>query len=717
MMCTYSNVKPHKLPMLTTLESPLPTAALSAQEATLPCDRKYIKKKAVRRKVAARRTLFSILLFTLAFTQVRAIAADLAGTVQGAGLPIAGSTVMLYAAATGAPTQVAQGKTDDSGAFKLDVDQTPADSVLYLVAKGGTPKAAADKGPNDAIALMAVLGAELPKTVTVNELTTVASAFTAARFINGEAISGNPLGLRIAAGNVPNLVDPQTGGWGKVILDPLNSTQTTTLANLNTLGSLISAFFTVANDDWRDRFLKAATLTGGATPKNTLEAMAGIARAPWASPKELYALFDEAYPQPADGSRRKAPFVPYLAYVPDDFVLMLCFAGGGYYAGGKLCFDADGNLWSGQNWMPGSQSGVIKSIGGGTVKFSPNGTALSPAITGFTGMGVDGIGWGTGVTLDKVWVSSFNGKIGVMDFNGKPIGQESDFPFKEKLLGLMGVGVAANGDVWIADGSGNQLLYFPGGRVQNGRIVKVEGLKSPFGIAIDAQNRVWVSNSQADTVLRFPADDPSKVESFRCGISVRGVALDSKGNLWVTSNMSPDFPQPKIPAGVSIMEQFKILTAHMMQTLLANPKMTTGIVNMIRPDGTQPAPEGFTGGGVVDVPWGVSIDGNDDVWVATTFGRCVVLLAGDDTKGHPAGTKPGDVIHVFRSGSIQILTDVVIDPAGNAWVANNWNNLDAVASPDPIRSTSTWGGGSGFNVIYGVAAPVKTPLMGQVRQP
>jgi hypothetical protein len=704
--------------MQTSLETPPPpTAVLCAQEAVIAGGTKYMKKNALRRRVAARCTLFSILLFTLAFAQVRAMGVELAGNVQGAGLPISSSTVTLYAAGTGTPMKLAEGKTDDNGAFKLGVDQTPPDSVLYLVANGGTPKAAADKGPNDAIALLAVLGTELPKTVTVNELTTVASAFTAVRFINQDAISGNPLGLQIAARNVPNLVDPQTGGWGKAILDPINSTQTTTLANLNTLGSLISAFFTVANDDWRSRFLQAATSTGGATPKNTLEAMAGIARTPWANPKELYALFDEAYPQPADGSRRKAPFVPYLAYVPDDFVLMLCFAGGGYYAGGKLCFDAEGNLWSGQNWMPGSQSGVIKSIGGGTVKFSPNGTALSPAITGFTGMGVDGIGWGTGVTLDRVWVSSFNGKIGVMDFNGKPIAEESDFPFKEKLLGLMGIGVAANGDVWIADGSDNQLLYFPGGRVQDGRIVKVEGLKSPFGIAIDNQNRVWVSNSQADTVLRFPADDPSKVESFRCGISVRGIALDSKGNLWVTSNMSPDFPQPKIPAGASIMEQFKILSAHMIKTLSANPKMTTGIVNMIRPDGTQLEPEGFTGGGAVDVPWGVSIDGNDDVWVATTLGRCVMLMAGEDTKGHPAGTKPGDVIHVFRSGSIQILTDVVIDPAGNAWVANNWNNLDVVASPDPIRSTSTWGGGSGFNVIYGVAAPVKTPLMGQVRQP
>jgi hypothetical protein len=158
--------------------------------------------------------------------------------------------------------------------------------VLYIVAKGGTPKAAASKGANDAITLLAVLGLTPPKSVTVNELTRVASAFTAARFINGESISGNPLGLRIAAGNVPNLVDPATGGWGKVPLDPINSTQTTTLASLNTLGSLVAAFATVADDAWRDRFLKAATPTGAATPKNTLEAMAGIAREPWAAPRE-----------------------------------------------------------------------------------------------------------------------------------------------------------------------------------------------------------------------------------------------------------------------------------------------------------------------------------------------------------------------------------------------------------------------------------------------
>ena len=189
--------------------------------------------------------------------------------------------------------------------------------------------------------------------------------------------------------------------------------------------------------------------------------------------------------------RRSAPFVPYLVYAPDDFALSLCFSGGGDYANGRFMFDADGNLWSGQNWMPGSQSGVNKSIGGGVIKFTPNGTPLSPPITGFTGMGIDGVGWGTAVTKDSVWITSFNGKILVMDFDGKPVATESDFPFKEKFLGLMGIGVSASGDVWIADGSDNQLLFFPGGSIKDGRIVKVAGLKSPFDIVIDdAESRL-----------------------------------------------------------------------------------------------------------------------------------------------------------------------------------------------------------------------------------
>ena len=398
------------------------------------------------------------------------------GQVQIGGGAVAGSTVSLWAASADAPARLAQVQADADGRFAISVDATLSGaSSLYLVASGGAPAVNKAGGDNKGLDLLAVLGEDPPPKVVVNELMTVASAFTNARFIKSETISGNPLGLKIAAGNVPNLVDFVTGGWGKVILDPLNSTQNTTLASLDMLGSLITAFATVANDDWRARFLKAATPSDGAPPKTTIEAMADIARESWADPKALYALFDEpTHSQKMARGARRLRALPVVSR--DDFALSLAFAGGGMYANGRFMFDADGNLWSGQNWMPGSQSGVLRSIGGGVLKMTTNGTPLSPPITGFTGMGIDGVGWGTAVTKDRVWITSFNGKILVMDFGGKPVATEADFPFKEQLHGLMGIGVAENGDVWIADGSDDQLLFFPHGRIKDGTIVKVAGI-------------------------------------------------------------------------------------------------------------------------------------------------------------------------------------------------------------------------------------------------
>lgn len=155
------------------------------------------------------------------------------------------------------------------------------------------------------------------------------------------------------------------------------------------------------------------------------------------------------------------------------------------------------------------------------------------------------------------------------------------------------------------------------------------------------------------------------------------------------------------------MEQFKIL-AH---AVLTYPK-PTGVASMIRPDGTQANAKGFDGGGAIDGAWGNNIDGNGDLWIGNIKNRSVVLLAGDNTAGHPAGTKAGDLLHKFTGGTIQMITDVNIDPAGNVWVANNWNSVDGVASENPVFATSTWGGGSGLTVIYGAAAPVKPPRVG-----
>ena len=135
---------------------------------------------------------------------------------------------------------------------------------------------------------MTVLGSEPPSSVVINELTTIASVWTHAQFVGGAAIEGHALGLRIAAGNVPNFVDLTTGGLGPVIQDPLNSSQTTTLATFNTLGDLLAGCETRVRADACDKLFGAATPRGGTSPTDTLAAVQNIARGSVSSSAEAF---------------------------------------------------------------------------------------------------------------------------------------------------------------------------------------------------------------------------------------------------------------------------------------------------------------------------------------------------------------------------------------------------------------------------------------------
>ena len=90
-------------------------------------------------------------------------------------------------------------------------------------------------------------------------MTTVASVWTNNEFHNGTALQGHALGLKIAAGNVPNFVDLQTGGWGTTIQDPLNSSQTPTMANFATLADVLAGCVTRVQHDACGKLLAAAT--------------------------------------------------------------------------------------------------------------------------------------------------------------------------------------------------------------------------------------------------------------------------------------------------------------------------------------------------------------------------------------------------------------------------------------------------------------------------
>jgi hypothetical protein len=169
-------------------------------------------------------------------------AVHIEGQAQAGGGPLANSTVTLWAGSGSDPRQLAQGKTSTDGSFQLNSEESiGTDVVLYLTAQGGTAAVSKGGGDNSAVALLSVLGNTPPARAVINEMTTVASVWTNAQFLNGTVLRGHPLGIKIAAGNVPSFVDLQSGGWGTTIQDSLNSSQTPTMANFATMADLLSA--------------------------------------------------------------------------------------------------------------------------------------------------------------------------------------------------------------------------------------------------------------------------------------------------------------------------------------------------------------------------------------------------------------------------------------------------------------------------------------------
>src|SRR5271170_962296 len=111
------------------------------------------------------------------------------GQVLGGGAPIVKSTVTLWAASAAAPSQLGQTMTNEDGRFEVEIKGAPGDGSLYLVATGGEPKARRS-GNNPAIALLTVVGSTRPANVVINVMTTVASVWTNAQFLDGWALKG-----------------------------------------------------------------------------------------------------------------------------------------------------------------------------------------------------------------------------------------------------------------------------------------------------------------------------------------------------------------------------------------------------------------------------------------------------------------------------------------------------------------------------------------------
>jgi hypothetical protein len=145
-----------------------------------------------------------------------------------------------------------------------------------------------------------------------------------------------------------------------------------------------------------------------------------------------------------------------------------------------------------------------------------------------------------------------------------------------------------------------------------------------------------------------------------------------------------------------------------------------GSVTVLRPDGSNALAKPIYGKGLF-CPWAAAVDGDDNVWISNFSGAKagIVELCGANPKTWPPGKKMGDAISPpgdYVGGGLQMQIDLDIDPAGNVWVSNNWQDINS-ALGKTAEPLSTLGAGQGVVCFYGLAKPVRTPLIGLVQQP
>ncbi len=398
---------------------------------------------------------------------------QLTGTVQSGGTdttrPLAGVSVTLYEATTDAPVSVATATTDDDGKFSLDTSGTASDTIFYATASLG-----------GGVQLVTIIGPNIPASITINELTTVAAAFSMAQFTQNGVIAGNAFGLRIAAGMNDNLVSPLTGASSDVLVNSPNGDETNSLRSTRSLANLLAAC--VQNQAGAvEALFKLTTPPGGTAPNDTLQALVNICLYPTNNLGDIYnAQASEMY------SPSLQQLEPPLQQIPDAWTIAVKVNDSGddsrrFGGPGNLVFDQNGYAWITNNVPQGEPDSARYNIvlkPNGKPADGENGTPISP----ISGGGILGGGFGIEIDTDgNVWMGNFGW------------GRDNPTP-------------GGNGSVSKFDGGGTAISPDQG---YQGGVVRAQGIVS------DQDNNIWIASNQNNQVFIFPDGDPERSFSIK----------------------------------------------------------------------------------------------------------------------------------------------------------------------------------------------------------
>jgi hypothetical protein len=643
---------------------------------------------------------------------------QLNGSVRSGETRLSGYTVSLYASvvdgASGNWQLLGQGTSDADGNF----------AVAYTLPVGRTVLVVeADRGRSTLVSAIGY-GGDTPANVVVNERTTVATANAFAQFVKGRSVTGNAVGVVNAVRMEGNFAHPGTGAAGLAVSLTPNGKETDTYATFNSLANAVAAC--VASDAACVDLFNAAKPPGGSAPDNVLQALANIVKYPW------YPGWPDNAQDPLWKLAQAKPlYQPALAARPTSWLLFLKITGGFYSAQdssnlmdgpGNFAIDEDGYVYFDTNYIP-QAIGEYACASNRAVKLTPWGENApgSP----FFGGGLSGQGWG--VAFDptgRLWIANFGFQDPPCEFLPQKATQNSVSVFKKDGTAIspstgytqgsvswpQGLVSDRQGNITIANCGNDTVTLYKGGDPAQAINVPLgptplagDPQIKPFGAAVDLQGNVWVTGNRNNSMYVISpsgailATLPPTYQGKTMLTKPIGNAVDSRGNVWVANSDWLDSPCPTRD--------------------VLGPAQNPSVAMYRAADRTPHPGSPFNGGGQT-LPWGVTVDGDDTVWVLNlgvtppgpnnnpSLVNRLARLCGADTTRCPPGMATGDPISPstgYQSNAMQRSTAGAVDPSGNLWVTNNWK-LDV----DPFQNP----GANAVIIVVGAAAPIKTPQIG-----
>lgn len=354
-------------------------------------------------------------------------------------------------------------------------------------------------------------------------------------------------------------------------------------------------------------------------------------------------------------SLASSAFTPALTAAPDDWVMYATYSGGGMNAPSAMGLDSQGRVWVASYF---SVASLFTNTGTPVFAGGVTGDALFESY----GAAVD--------ANDNFWVVdeessySVNGGDGAITVltpqgalvSGSPYASGGIYYPYAVLVDSANVSwIVDYGDshVTLLSNSGSPLSGASG---YDGDPNGTPTLVFPVAVALDSNRNGWLANFSSDTVTKLSADGTSAT-AYVCCDAPDGLAIDGEGNVWVANYYG---------------DSVSLLSA-------------SGAV----------LSAGFKGGGIVH-PQGIAVDGVGNVWVANYRGPAISELAGINSI-HGAGTVLSPAAGWAPDAGLLEAFALDIDASGNIWVTSFGNNQ--------------------LNEYIGLAAPVKTPLLGPVRVP